>query len=90
MRTQKESPCCWAEGAGKLRYEAGRDSCGASLAELGEICEELGMLNAVNLDGGGSAQILMRNARSLLISDRNPTDNSEMERVVPLGLMIDS
>ena len=79
----------WAEGAGKLRYEAGRDSCGASLTELGEICEELGMVNAVNLDGGGSAQILLRNARSLLISDRNPTDNSEMERVVPLGLMID-
>lgn len=78
----------WAEGAGKLRYEPGRDSCGASLAELGEICEELGMVNAVNLDGGGSAQILLRNARSLLISDRNPTDNSEMERVVPLGLMI--
>ena len=78
----------WAEGAGKLRYEKGRDSRGASLSELGEICTDLGMVNAVNLDGGGSAQILLQNERSLRLSDRDPKDNSEMERAVPLGLMV--
>lgn len=77
----------WAEGAGKLNYTPGRDSCGASLSELGDICSEMGMVNAVNLDGGGSAQILLHNRRTLLISDRNP-DNSEAERPVPLGLIV--
>ena len=77
----------WAEGAGKLRYTPGADSCGASLSELADICRHLGLINAVNLDGGGSAQILVNNSRVLLISDRNP-DNSEAERAVPVGLMI--
>ena len=78
----------WAEGAGKLRYEKGRDSRGASLSELGELCAQLGMVNAVNLDGGGSAQILLQNVRSLQLSDRDPRDNREMERAVPLGLIV--
>ena len=78
----------WAEGAGKLRYIPGEDSCGASLSEMAELCGEMGMVNAVNLDGGGSAQILLRNRRSLLISDRKKADNSEAERPVPLGLIL--
>lgn len=78
----------WAEGAGKLGYTPGADSCGASLAEMAEICSQLGMRNAVNLDGGGSAQILIKNRRALLISDRNQADNTEAERPVPLGLIV--
>lgn len=78
----------WAEGAGKLHYVPGEDSCGASLSEMAEICRELGMVNVVNLDGGGSAQILLNNRRSLMISDRNKSDNSEAERPVPLGLIV--
>lgn len=77
----------WAEGAGKLSYSPGTDSCGASLSEMADICKKLGLVNAVNLDGGGSAQILVNNRRSLLISDRNP-DNSEAERAVPIGLIV--
>ena len=77
----------WAEGAGKLRYTPGVDSCGASLSEMANICQNIGLKNALNLDGGGSAQILINNRRSLLISDRNP-DDSEAERAVPVGLMI--
>ena len=76
----------WFEGKGKFSYEKGVDSCGASLKEMAEICSSLGLRNAVNLDGGGSAQILMDNRRSLMISDRNKSDNSEAERAVPLGL----
>lgn len=78
----------WAEGAGKLGYTKGQDSCGASLSEMAEICSAVGMVNAVNLDGGGSAQILLENRRSLMISDRKREDHSEAERPVPLGLVV--
>ncbi len=78
----------WAEGAAKLGYVPGKGSCGASLEELGQICESMGMWNAVNLDGGGSAQILLKNHRQLQVSDRKEADHSEAERPVPLGLMI--
>ena len=78
----------WAEGAAKFGYSPGKGSCGASLKEMAEICADLGMENAVNLDGGGSAQILLNNCRSLLISDRKKEDASEAERPVPLGLVV--
>ena len=78
----------WAEGAAKFGYIPGRGSCGASLTEMADICADVGMVNAVNLDGGGSAQILLDNQRSLEISDRNREDHSEAERPVPLGLII--
>lgn len=78
----------WAEGAAKFGYVPGEGSCGASLTEMADICADVGMYNAVNLDGGGSAQILLNNQRSLQISDRNAQDHSEAERPVPLGLII--
>lgn len=77
----------WAEGMAKLGHVPGRDSCGASMADMVRICQAVGMHNAIHLDGGGSAQILLEGARSLCISDRNP-DFSESERPVPLGLLI--
>lgn len=78
----------WAEGAAKFGYVPGKGSCGASLREMAELCADVGMHNAVNLDGGGSAQILVHNRRSLLISDRKASDHTEAERPVPLGLYI--
>lgn len=78
----------WAEGAAKLGYVQGKSSCGASLAEMANICSELGMVNAINLDGGGSAQLLCGNRRELQISDRKKEDHSEAERPVPLGLVV--
>ncbi len=78
----------WAEGKGKLTYTPGEDSTGASLSEMAEIAESLGLRNAVNLDGGGSAQILVDGIRALHISDRNKVDNSDAERLVPLGLIV--
>ncbi len=78
----------WAEGAPKLGYVPGEHSCGASLSEFGNICRELGMYNAINLDGGGSAQILLGNRRSLSLPDRHENDLSEAERPIPLGLII--
>ena len=78
----------WAEGAAKLGHVPGVDSCGASLSEMAQICRAVGMTNAVNLDGGGSAQILVNNERSLFLSDRSREDHAESERPVPMGLMV--
>jgi len=78
----------WAEGAAKIGYIPGQGSCGASLSEMAEICVQAGMNNAVNLDGGGSAQILLNNQRMLQISDRDVHSLSESERPVPLSLMV--
>ena len=78
----------WAEGKGKVTYTPGEDSTGASLTEMADIAEELGLYNAINLDGGGSAQILIDNKRSLHISDRNVEDNTDAERLVPMGIIV--
>ena len=78
----------WAEGAAKVGHTPGGDSCGASLLEMAQICADVGMHNAVNLDGGGSAQILVDGQRSLMISDRKDEDATESERPVPMGLVI--
>ena len=78
----------WAEGAGKLKYIPGEDSCGASLPEMAAIAADIGMVNGVNLDGGGSAQILLENQRLLHVADRNTADNSDAERLIPLGLIV--
>lgn len=76
----------WIEGRGKLRYTPGKDSCGASLLEMAELCSQMGMVDGVNLDGGGSAQLLVHGQRSLRISDRNAADDSDSQRPVPMGL----
>lgn len=78
----------WAEGAAKLGHTPGVDSCGASLSDMARLCEAVGMKNAVNLDGGGSAQILVNGRRSLQLSDRKQADFSESERPVPMGLIV--
>lgn len=76
----------WAEGAPKAGYVPGKHSRGASLADLGDFCEAAGMIQAVNLDGGGSAQLLLGNRRDLEISDRTE-EGIESERYVPNGLI---
>ena len=78
----------WLEGPGKRNYRKGQDSCGATLRETADIAEKLGIRNAVSLDGGGSAQILLNGRRHLRVSGRH-ADNSEKERPVPVGLVID-
>ena len=78
----------WFEGAGKFGYQAGKDSCGASLSEVASLCETIGLYNAVNLDGGGSAQILLNGERELMMSDREPVHFSEQERGIAMGLYI--
>ena len=77
----------WAEGAAKFGHRPGVDSCGASLSEMGQICQAVGMYQAINLDGGGSAQLLVEDHRPLQISDRN-TDFTQSQRPVPMGLVV--
>ena len=47
------------------------------------------MKNGVNLDGGGSAQILLNGERRLFLSDRDRGDFRERERAVPNGLIVE-
>ncbi|MDO4941083.1 MAG: phosphodiester glycosidase family protein [Erysipelotrichaceae bacterium] len=75
------------EGSSKNEYQIGIDSCGASLLEMANILSELKIKNAINLDGGGSAQILIDNKRELKVSNRDK-NNNELERPVPLGISI--
>ena len=77
----------WAEGCSKLRYDFGKESCGASLLELGDYCKSIGMVNVLNLDGGGSSEIFIEGKLNMHVSDRH-LDNSDAERPVPMGLMI--
>lgn len=78
----------WAEGAGKLGINPDDDSTGASLLEMAQFCFSQGYRNIINLDGGGSAQILYDHSRQLKIADRLPVTNKECERPVPNGIMI--
>ena len=77
----------WAEGPSKLGYRFGEESCGASLLELGEYCHSIGMVNAINLDGGGSSEIFIDGKLQMHVSDRFE-DYSDAERPVPMGLMV--
>ncbi len=79
----------WFEGAGKFGYQPLEGSCGASLYEAAVICQKAGMKNGIHLDGGGSAQILLNNQRSLKVSDRRKDDFAQVERAIPFGLMIE-
>lgn len=78
----------WAEGAGKLGYEKGKESCGASLKEFADFCENKSITNLINLDGGGSAQIIYKNKRYLKIADRKADTVTEAERPVPYGITL--
>ena len=77
----------WAEGPSKLGYRFGEESCGASLLELGKYCRSIGLVNALNMDGGGSSEIFIDGKLTMHVSDRY-MDGSDAERPVPMGLMI--
>lgn len=78
----------WAEGAGKLGYIKGKESCGASLLEFSNFCNSYGIKHLINLDGGGSAQILFKGQKQLKIADRKNDKISEAERPIPYALIV--
>ena len=69
-------------------YQPGNGSCGATLAESADIAVQMGMFNAVHLDGGGSAEILLNGTKSLAVSDRDPETFAEKERAVSMALKL--
>ena len=77
----------WAEGCSKLGYKRGEESAGASLLEIAEYCHLLGLKNAVNLDGGGSAEIFLDGKIEMKVSARL-LDGTPAERPIPLGLIV--
>jgi len=56
-------------------YVEGRDlrGKGVDLAQLSSICKNLGATRAINLDGGGSSQLVWRAPGESVISQTNPT-----------------
>ena len=79
----------WAEGAGKLGHKKGKESCGASLLEFSDFCKSYKITNLVNLDGGGSAQIVINGEKKLKIADRENDAVTEIERPIPIVLSIE-
>jgi len=76
----------WAEAAGIHGHVKGKESPGCSLKEMATYCTRIGLQNSVNLDGGGSSQLLVNGERLLHLKDRT-TDNREVERPVP-GIIV--
>ncbi|HRZ65584.1 MAG TPA: phosphodiester glycosidase family protein, partial [Spirochaetia bacterium] len=60
-----EALVIWAAGPDRPCDELPTGSVGASLAEFTELCRDLGLDEAVNLDGGGSAQVCVDGRRHL-------------------------
>lgn len=79
----------WFEGQGKFIKEGSKESVGASLKEVKEIVKDLGIRNGINLDGGGSALILIDNQKLLKVSDRDEKSFEEIERAIGLGLYVE-
>lgn len=79
----------WAEGSKPATYRPGVDSKGPSLSEFAEIGKKHGLVNFINLDGGGSSQAAVCGERSLTIADKRNQEGEEFERPIPMGLSVD-
>ena len=62
---------------------AGKDSFGATLLEIAELLKQAGAVDAVNLDGGGSAQAYFQGERAIVPGDRRGKLGHIFERMVP-------
>jgi len=61
----------------------GVESAGATLTELTDLLAEAGAVDAVNLDGGGSAQAYYMGGRAIVPGDRRGLPLVHYERMVP-------
>ncbi len=60
-------------------------SRGATLAELGELMLEFGAANAVNLDGGGSTSLVIKDPYTGVFTIANqPSDRSNLKLPIPI------
>jgi hypothetical protein len=67
-------------------YVEGRNQRGAGmhLLELAHLCKNIGATHAINLDGGGSSQLVWRSPGETIIGQTNPDHNFEY----PVGNII--
>ncbi|NLG73646.1 MAG: phosphodiester glycosidase family protein [Chloroflexi bacterium] len=71
------------EGVSKGGGIAGKDSMGATLTELAGYLIQAGAQQAVNLDGGGSAQALLYGGRAITPGERRGFERVSFDRMVP-------
>ncbi|MFA7108027.1 MAG: phosphodiester glycosidase family protein [Sphaerochaetaceae bacterium] len=79
----------WAEGPSKIDNSSGMESAGVSLKEFTDFGCSLDLDYLVNLDGGGSSQLVVDGTKKLRICDRDADNNLEIERPVPNFLIIE-
>lgn len=61
----------------------GIDGQGASFEELAIILRDAGAIHAINLDGGGSAQVLQQGGRAIVPGERKGQVQIHFDRMVP-------
>jgi len=86
--SNKEIVILWVAGCNTGEYIEGFESEGFTFKEMAETLLSEGVKNAISLDGGGSAQVLNRNARALRLADRRGLKGHEFERPTPVGIKI--
>lgn len=86
--TDNELVILWVAGCNTGEYVEGYDSLGFTFNEMVEVLLSEGVMNAVSLDGGGSAQLLNGKAKTLKLADRRGLRGHEFERPTPVGIKI--
>ncbi len=76
----------FVQGTNENTYIPGFDSKGFTLSELAETMYEYNAENAINLDGGGSAQVYLLGGRFFTFSERRGIPGLEFRRPVPIAL----
>ncbi|MFK7803053.1 MAG: phosphodiester glycosidase family protein [Anaerolineae bacterium] len=61
----------------------GADSSGATLTEIANLLRDAGAVDAINLDGGGSAQAYFQNSQAVVPGDRRNKPGHSFERMIP-------
>ncbi|MEX2542884.1 MAG: phosphodiester glycosidase family protein [Trueperaceae bacterium] len=75
------------EGASALHGAARREGSGCTLLELAELLVELGAREAVNLDGGGSVQVMFGSGTLLRPADSRGIAGASFDRPVPSAVV---
>ncbi len=77
----------YASGVNEETYIPSYDSIGFTLNEMRDLMGEYAD-NAINLDGGGSAQVYLFGGKPLRLGDRRAYPGLEFQRPIPFGLKV--
>ncbi len=75
------------EGRSSLSRREGNAANGCTLLELAEVLRDHGAVDALNLDGGGSAQVFHGNDAVLGSSDTRGDPHASFDRPVPVAVL---